>query len=78
MTETKNKIETKTIDGLTIEELVFLEKIARIVCTKYENITKRYDGTINTSQPKYDSFKKYNDIHNLIIEKMELLLNKLF
>lgn len=78
MAEIKKENEKKTIDGLSIEELVHLEKIARIVCTKYENITKRYDGTINTSQPKYDAFKKYNDIHNTIIEKMELLLNKMF
>jgi len=74
MSETKKKELPKTIDCL---QLVLLEKMARIVCTKYENITKRYDGSIDSSQPKYQAFKKYNDLHNAIIEKMELILNKM-
>ena len=72
----KNESLEKKIDELSFTDLVMLEKMARLVCAKYENITKRYDGSIDVSQPKYQAFKKYNDIHNAIIEKMELILNK--
>lgn len=78
MSETKKESVKNTIDGLSMEDLVLLEKMARLVCAKYENITKRYDGTIDTAQPKYSAFKKYNDIHNAVIDKMELLLSKMF
>lgn len=78
MSEAKKESVKNTIDGLSMEDLVLLEKMARLVCTKYENITKRYDGSIDTTQPKYSAFKKYNDIHNGIIDKMELLLNQMF
>ena len=78
MNEAKKEAVKNNVDGLSMEDLVLLEKMTRLVCAKYENITKRYDGSIDTSQPKYAAFKKYNDIHNVIIEKMELLINKAF
>ena len=70
---TKN--ETKEF---SLEELIMLEKMSRIVCTKYENTTKRYDGTIDNTQNSYNTFVKFNNIHTKIIQQMEDLLNKLF
>lgn len=58
----------------TLSSLLELEKASRIVCLKYENSTKNYDGTI-TNNEEYSLFKKYNDFHNKIVSLIEGKLN---
>lgn len=58
----------------TLSSLLELEKASRIVCSKYENSTKNYDGTIINNE-EYSLFKKYNDFHNKIISLIEGKLN---
>jgi hypothetical protein len=72
--KSKNVLER----NFSIDELIALEKMARIACMKYENSTKRYDGVIDKNSVEYDKFVKYNSIHNIIIDKIEELLNNLF
>lgn len=59
------------IKKVTLEELVSYEKAARIVCMKYENTIKNYNGTINSNGSDYNKFEKFNKIHNKIIEVIE-------
>lgn len=59
----------------TLSSLLELEKASRIVCMKYENLTKNYDGSI-ANNVEYSLFKKYNDFHNGILAKIEELLDE--
>lgn len=61
----------------SFQDLIALEKMARIICTKYENTTKRYDGTVDNKSSSYNLFMKYNNIRNKIIEKMEQELSNI-
>jgi len=62
------KKEDLTKCGLT--ELIELEKIARIVCMKYESSSKSYDGTI-INNGEYSLFNLYNTFRNDVINEME-------
>lgn len=57
-----------------LSALLELEKASRIVCSKYENSTKNYDGTIINNE-EYSLFRKYNDFHNKIISLIEEKIN---
>lgn len=59
----------------SLSSLLELEKASRIVCSKYENSTKNYDGTIINNE-EYALFKKYNDFHNEIISLIEKKLDE--
>jgi len=62
-------------ENYTLEDLLKLEKASRLICMKYENSTKNYDGSI-ANNDEYTLFKKYNDFHNGILVKIEKLLDK--
>lgn len=64
----KNK---KTIDSMTLPELVYAEKASRLVCQKYENTVKNYDGSFQQNTIEYEKFKKINTIHQNILNKIE-------
>lgn len=59
----------------SLSTLLELEKASRIVCSKYENSTKNYDGSIINNE-EYALFKKYNDFHNNIISLIEKILDE--
>ena len=50
--------------------------MCRMVCVKYEQTIKNYDGTISTEGKNADTFKKYNALHERILSEMESRLNK--
>lgn len=70
--KTENKNE---FDDISLEDLLKLEKASAIICKRYESATKSYDGSIINNN-EYSKFKKYNDFHNLIINKMEDIVEK--
>lgn len=59
----------------TLSELLELEKAARIVCVRYENSTKNYDGSI-INNSEYELFKKYNNFRNMVLNEIEKILDK--
>lgn len=59
----------------TLSELIELEKASSIVCKKYENSSRVYDGSI-TNGPSYEKFKKYNDFHTNIVLQMEKIIDE--
>lgn len=58
-----------------LEDLLVYEKASRIVCMKYENSCKSYDGTI-TNGNEYKQFQIYNGIHEKVITKIQKILNE--
>ena len=62
------------MDKKTLEELLQLEKAARILCFKYENSSKNYDGSISNNM-EYDKFKKINNLRNDILNEIEKRLD---
>ena len=64
------------MEKLTNSEIVDLERMCRMVCVKYEQTIKNYDGTISTEGKNADTFKKYNALHERILSEMESRLNK--
>lgn len=63
------------MEKLTLKELIELEKASSIICQKYENASRVYDGSI-TNGPSYEKFKKYNDFHNNIVLQMEKIIDE--
>ena len=62
---------------LSIQDLVNYEKAACIVCRKYENMIRDYNGMLNSYSHEYEKFEHMNMIHNQIINEIEERLNKL-
>lgn len=62
-------------EKLTLRELIDLEKASAIVCKKYENASRVYDGSI-TNGPSYERFKKYNDFHSRVLQEMENIIDE--
>lgn len=71
------KKETYNVSELTIRGLLDYENAARLACTKYENMIKCHDGSINYNLPNGAAFKKYNMIHSKILDEICTRLNKL-
>lgn len=69
--EKNNELQKELIsfDKLTLEELIQYEKISSIVCKKYENSCKSYDGSISNGK-EYTTFLKYNNFHESLISEM--------
>lgn len=59
----------------TLSELLELEKAARVVCVRYENSTKNYDGSI-INNSEYELFKKYNNFRNMVLNEIEKIIDK--
>ena len=56
---------------INICDLVAYEKVTRLVCMKYENSIKNYDGTLNQDSLDFSKFEKFNRLRNNILEEME-------
>jgi hypothetical protein len=65
------------ISELSNSELLDMEKLSVLICKKYENSSKMYDGTVNTKIPEYHEFNFYNKIHMDILNEIERRLKKL-
>lgn len=70
MAENKEKKGLKSLD---MADLVNYEKATRLLCIKYENSFKGYDGSMrdNFSKDDYDKFEKYNNFHMAILDEFE-------
>lgn len=62
---------------LSLMELVYAEKAAKIICQRYENSIKNYDGSIAHNSVEYNKFKQFNNLHQEILDKIEETLLKI-
>ena len=77
---TTNVIKKKKnykINSLSIQELIYVEQATKIVCQKYENTVKNYDGSFRQNGDDYNNFKKFNTLRNKVISKLEEKLTEL-
>jgi hypothetical protein len=65
------------ISELSIFDLINYEKAISLICRRYENSVKLYDGTIRQNSIEYENFKKTNDLHNRIMLEIEKRVNGL-
>ena len=65
------------LNSLSIQELIYIEQATRIVCQKYENTVKNYDGSFKQNGDDYNSFKKFNTLRNKVISKLEEKLEEI-
>lgn len=70
----ETKKYTSSLENLTLEDLLQYERTSSIVCKKYENSCKSYDGSISNSE-EYTMFLKYNNFHEEIISEMQKRLD---
>jgi hypothetical protein len=72
------EIETnEKFSQLSLMELVYAEKAAKIICQRYENSIKNYDGSIARNSVGYNKFKQFNNLHQEILDKIEETLSRL-
>lgn len=65
-------IQTKpTLKSISLFDLLTLEKAASLICRRYENTIKMYDGSVNRNSYEYNSFKTYLDIHTNVLNEIE-------
>ena len=62
---------------LSLMELVYAEKAAKIICQRYENSIKNYDGSIVRNSVEYNKFKQFNNLHQELLDKIEETLSRL-
>ena len=62
---------------LSLMELVYAEKAAKIICQRYENSIKNYDGSIARNSVGYNKFKQFNNLHQELLDKIEETLSRL-
>ena len=62
---------------LSLMELVYAEMAAKIICQRYENSIKNYDGSIARNSVEYNKFKQFNNLHQELLDKIEETLSRL-
>lgn len=62
---------------ISLMELVYAEKAAKIICQRYENSIKNYDGSIARNSVEYNKFKQFNNLHQELLDKIEETLLRL-
>lgn len=67
----------KKINTIELSELLNLEKACNIICKRYENIVKMYDGSINTKTREYSTYTYYNNIRLKIMDELEARLKEI-
>lgn len=60
-----------TLKSISLFDLLTLEKASGLICKRYENTVKMYDGTINAKGGEYARFKTYLDIHTNVLNEIE-------
>ena len=65
------------LNSLSIQELIYIEQATRIVCQKYENTVKNYDGSFKQNGDDCNNFKKFNTLRNKVISKLEEKLEEI-
>ena len=67
-----------TISSLSLRDLIDYEKAASLICRRYENNIKMYDGSIRQSGLEYENFKRLNDTHTKILNEIEKRVKNLY
>lgn len=70
-------VTEKKFSQLSLMELVYAEKAAKIICQRYENSIKNYDGSIARNSVEYNKFKQFNNLHQELLDKIEETLSRL-
>lgn len=70
-------ITEEKFSQLSLMELVYAEKAAKIICQRYENSIKNYDGSIARNSVEYNKFKQFNNLHQELLDKIEETLSRL-
>ncbi len=73
----EEKSYERDLNFLSIKELVYIEQATKIVCQKYENTVKNYDGSFKQNGDDYNNFKKFNTLRNKVISKLEEKLEEI-
>jgi hypothetical protein len=73
----KDNNKKETLVDLTLFDLINLEKASSLICRRYENNIKMYDGSIRQSGFEYEKYKKINNLHSNILNEIEMRLEKL-
>lgn len=60
-----------TLKSISLFDLLTLEKASGLICKRYENTVKMYDGTINAKGGEYVRFKTFLDIHTNVLNEIE-------
>lgn len=66
-----------SIRDLDIAMLVKYETAAKMICQRYENTVKNYDGSIDNNSSDYKAFSKYNNIRTALLNEIERKLSDL-
>jgi hypothetical protein len=64
-------LDKPTLKSLSLFDLLNLEKAASIICKRYENSVKMYDGSIRQGGYEYECFTKYVDVHQKTLDEIE-------
>jgi hypothetical protein len=59
------------LESISLFDLLTLEKASGLICKRYENTVKMYDGTINAKSGEYARFKTFLDIHTNVLNEIE-------
>lgn len=71
--EYENPNKSKRFEDMTVRELLDWEEMTRIICRKAEDEFILADRTnSNTSRPYYETFLKYNMMHDHILREMKI------
>ena len=70
-------VTEENFSQLSLMELVYAEKAAKIICQRYENSIKNYDGSIARNSVEYNKFKQFNNLHQELLDKIEETLSRL-
>jgi hypothetical protein len=72
-----NTNKKNILSTLSVSELIDYEKIAMLICRRYENNIKMYDGSMRQSGREYEKYKKINELHSKILNEFEQRLDEL-
>ena len=65
------------LNDCDITMVIGLYKASELVCKKYENGIKQYDGSINTNTKEYETFKNFNNKRLRLLEELEKRVNNI-
>lgn len=69
--------EEESLNKHSLFDLINLEKACALICRRYENNIKMYDGSIRQSGYEYEKYRKINNLHSNILNEIEKRLEKM-
>ena len=68
---TTTQKDEKSLSDHSLFDLINLEKACALICRRYENNIKMYDGSIRQSGYEYEKYRKINNLHSNILNEIE-------